>query len=119
MMKDRVEIEEVKKQNTNSPNTIKKRSKRLDELKEFVELKKLPNSVKFGLKSKSITVVLRYETLLFLDLYINYSESLVPSLKGKIHNGSIIDGLIESLKNEQNFKDFSKNFFPEIFEYLF
>jgi len=106
-------------QNVNSENTMIKRKKRLDnDVPQLLELKNLPSSVKVRLKPKTISVVLRYETLLILDMYIKYSGNLAPSYSDQIHYGSIIDGLIEHLKVQENFIKFCQIDFPEAIEIL-
>lgn len=106
-------------ENVNSENTINKRKRRLDnDVPQLLELKNLPSSVKLRFKTKTISAVLSYETLLILDMYIKYSENLAPSYSGQIHYGSIFDGLIEQLKEDENFIKFCQINFSEAMEII-
>ena len=114
-----IRINSDKELNVNSENTLTKRKKRLDkDVPQLLELKNLPSSVKMRFKTTTISAVLSYETLLILDLYIKYSENLAPSYSGKIHYGSIFDGLTEQLKEDAEFKQFCKINFPEAVEFI-
>jgi hypothetical protein len=105
--------------NVNSENTLIKRKKRLDnDVPQLIELKNLPSSVKLRFKTKTISTVLSYETLLILDMYIKYSESLAPSYSGQIHYGSVFDGLAEQLKEDENFIKFCQINFSEAMEII-
>lgn len=105
----------------NSENTLNKRKNRLDnDVPQLLELKNLPIGVRVRLKPKTISVVLSYEILLALDIYIKFSEFLAPSYSGHIHYGSIIDGMISNqLKNDENFKKYCKENYPEAVEFIF
>lgn len=114
-------VSSIEENNVNSQNTLNKRKKRLDsDVPQLLELKNLPSGVKIRFKPKTISVVLSYETLLVLDIYIKFSENLAPSYSGHIHYGSIIDGIISNqLKYDAEFKKYCEENYPEAMEFIF
>ncbi len=109
-----------KKTNVNSENSIKKRKKRIEnDIPKLSEIKNLPDFVTLHFKTKTISTVLSLKTLYILDLYLQFSEQLAPTFSKEIHYGSIIDGLTNKLKGNQEFKNYCINNFPEVVEHLF